>query len=192
MAGNPGRQNTIKHIHTALNAFQYIIDGTNIERNLYLTTQVCEMGVPVVMAINMMDVVRKNGDEIHPDEIAEHFGCTVFEISALKGTGVKRAVKRVIELARSNTGIPPVHHSFDDRVESVIHHISSLLPETIDPRKRRFYATKIFERDEEVLKDVPMPPGAAKPSSGVASEMTVGQRKLATTAIAAAPKVEIM
>lgn len=137
-----------------------VVDGTNIERNLYLTTQVCEMGVPVVMAINMMDVVRKNGDEIHPDEIAEHFGCTVFEISALKGTGVKRAVKRVIELARSNTGIPPVHHSFDDRVESVIHHISSLLPGTIDPRKRRFYATKIFERDEEVLKDVPMPPGA--------------------------------
>lgn len=137
-----------------------VVDGTNIERNLYLTTQVCEMGVPVVMAINMMDVVRKNGDEIHPDEIAEHFGCTVFEISALKGTGVKKAVKRAIELARSNTGIPPVHHSFDDRVESVIHHISSLLPNETDTRKRRFYATKLFERDEAVLKELAMPPGA--------------------------------
>lgn len=139
-----------------------VVDGTNIERNLYLTTQVCEMGVPVVMAINMMDVVRKNGDEIHPDEIAEHFGCTVFEISALKGTGVKKAIKRTIELARNNTGIPPIHHSFDDRVESVIHHISSLLPASIDPRKRRFYATKLFERDEAVLKEMAMPPGASE------------------------------
>lgn len=139
-----------------------VVDGTNIERNLYLTTQVCEMGVPVVMAINMMDVVRKNGDEIHPDEIAEHFGCTVFEISALKGTGVRKAVKRTIELARNNTGIPPIHHSFDDRVESVIHHISSLLPASIDPRKRRFYATKLFERDEAVLKEMAMPAGASE------------------------------
>lgn len=137
-----------------------VVDGTNIERNLYLTTQICEMGVPVVMAINMMDVVRKNGDEIHAEEIAEHFGCTVFEISALKGTGVKKAVKKVIELAKNNTGIPPIHHAFDDRVESYIHFISSLLPKDIDERKRRYYATKIFERDEEVLKTMKEPPEA--------------------------------
>lgn len=137
-----------------------VVDGTNIERNLYLTTQICEMGVPVVMAINMMDVVRKNGDEIHAEEIAEHFGCTVFEISALKGTDVKKAVKKVIELAKNNTGIPPIHHAFDDRVESYIHFISSLLPKDIDERKRRYYATKIFERDEEVLKTMKEPPEA--------------------------------
>lgn len=137
-----------------------VVDGTNIERNLYLTTQICEMGVPVVMAINMMDVVRKNGDEIHAEEIAEHFGCTVFEISALKGTGVKKAVKKVIELAKNNTGIPPIHHAFDDRVESYIHFISSLLPKDVDERKRRYYATKIFERDEEVLKTMKEPPEA--------------------------------
>lgn len=143
-----------------LDAILNVVDGTNIERNLYLTTQICEMGVPVVMAINMMDVVRKNGDEIHAEEIAEHFGCTVFEISALKGTGVKKAVKKVIELAKNNTGIPPIHHAFDDRVESYIHFISSLLPKDIDERKRRYYATKIFERDEEVLKTMKEPPEA--------------------------------
>ncbi len=127
-----------------------IVDGTNLERNLYLTTQVCEIGVPVVMAINMMDVVRKNGDEIHTHEIAEHFGCTVFEVSALKGTGIKKCAKAVIETARTNRGIPPIHHSFDDRVESVIHFISSCLPKDVDEKQRRYFATKLFERDSVV------------------------------------------
>ena len=130
-----------------------IIDGTNLERNLYLTTQLCEIGIPVIMAINMIDVVRKNGDVINLEEISEHFGCVCFEISALKGTGVKKCAKKAVELARNNKGVPPVHHSFDDRVESAIHFISALLPDGTDMLHKRYYATKIFERDKLVVED---------------------------------------
>ena len=121
-----------------------IIDGTNLERNLYLTTQLCEIGIPVIMAINMIDIVKRNGDIINLDEISEHFGCTCFEISALKGTGVKKCAKKAVELARTNKGIPPIHHSFDDRVESAIHFISALLPDGTDMLHKRYYATKIL------------------------------------------------
>ena len=130
-----------------------IIDGTNLERNLYLTTQLCEIGIPVIMAINMIDIVRKNGDVINSEEISEHFGCVCFEISALKGTGVKKCAKKAVELARNNKGVPPVHHSFDDRVESAIHFISALLPDGTDMLHKRYYATKIFERDRLVVED---------------------------------------
>lgn len=132
-----------------------IIDGTNLERNLYLTTQLCEIGIPVVMAINMIDVVKKNGDFINLEEISEHFGCVCFEISALKGTGIKKCIDKTVSMARTNTGIPPVHHSFDDRVESAIHLISAMLPEGTDMVHKRYFATKIFERDELVAKDFP-------------------------------------
>lgn len=132
-----------------------IIDGTNLERNLYLTTQLCEIGIPVVMAINMIDVVKKNGDYINLEEISEHFGCVCFEISALKGTGVKKCIDKTVAMARTNTGIPPVHHSFDDRVESAIHLISAMLPDGTDMVHKRYFATKIFERDELVAKDFP-------------------------------------
>lgn len=132
-----------------------IIDGTNLERNLYLTTQLCEIGIPVVMAINMIDVVRKNGDFINLEEISEHFGCVCFEISALKGTGIKKCIDKAVAMARTNTGIPPVHHSFDDRVEAAIHLISSMLPDGTDMVHKRYFATKIFERDELVAKDFP-------------------------------------
>ena len=132
-----------------------IIDGTNLERNLYLTTQLCEIGIPVVMAIHMIDVVKKNGDFINLEEISEHFGCVCFEISALKGTGIKKCIDKTVSMARTNTGIPPVHHSFDDRVESAIHLISAMLPEGTDMVHKRYFATKIFERDELVAKDFP-------------------------------------
>lgn len=137
------------------NAILNIIDGTNLERNLYLTTQLTEIGIPVVMAINMMDIVRKNGDIINLDEISEHFGCVCFEISALKGTGVNKCIKKTVELARSNKGIPPIHHSFDDRVESAIHFLSAMLPKEIELKNKRFYAIKVFERDELIDIDVP-------------------------------------
>lgn len=130
-----------------------IIDGTNLERNLYLTTQLCEIGIPVIMAINMIDIVRRNGDIINLEEISEHFGCVCFEISALKGTGVKRCAKKAVELARHNKGVPPVHHSFDDRVESTLHFISAMLPDGTDMLHKRYYATKIFERDSLVAAD---------------------------------------
>lgn len=132
-----------------------IIDGTNLERNLYLTTQLCEIGIPVVMAINMIDLVRKNGDVINLDEISEHFGCVCFEISALKGTGVKKCAKKAVELARTNKGVPPIHHSFDDRVESALHFISAMLPDGTDMLHKRYFATKIFERDSLVASDFP-------------------------------------
>lgn len=132
-----------------------IIDGTNLERNLYLTTQLCEIGIPVVMAINMIDIVKKNGDIINLEEISEHFGCVCFEISALKGTGVKKCAKKAVELARNNKGIPPIHHSFDDRVESAIHFISAMLPDGTDMLHKRYYATKIFERDKLVADNFP-------------------------------------
>lgn len=132
-----------------------IIDGTNLERNLYLTTQLCEIGIPVVMAINMIDVVKKNGDFINLEEISEHFGCVCFEISALKGTGIKKCIDKTVHMARTNTGIPPVHHSFDDRVEAAIHLISAMLPNDTDMVHKRYFATKIFERDELVAKDFP-------------------------------------
>ena len=132
-----------------------IIDGTNLERNLYLTTQLCEIGIPVVMAINMIDLVRKNGDIINLEEISEHFGCVCFEISALKGTGVKKCAKKAVELARTNKGIPPIHHSCDDRVESAIHFISAMLPDGTDMLHKRYYATKIFERDKLVAENFP-------------------------------------
>lgn len=135
------------------NVILNIIDGTNLERNLYLTTQLCEIGIPVVMAINMADIVEKNGDKLKLDEISEHFGCVCFEISALKGTGVGRCARKAVEIARNNTGIPPIHHSFDDRVESAIHYISSLLPSNIALRNKRYYAIKIFERDSLVAKN---------------------------------------
>lgn len=132
-----------------------IIDGTNLERNLYLTTQLCEIGIPVVMAINMMDIVKRNGDIINTDEISEHFGCICFEISALKGTGVKKCAKKAVELARNNRGVPPIHHSFDDRVESAVHFISATLPSGTDMLHKRYYATKIFERDRIVSAEFP-------------------------------------
>lgn len=132
-----------------------IIDGTNLERNLYLTTQLCEIGIPVVMAINMIDIVEKNGDKINLDEIVEHFGCVCFEISALKGTGVKKCAKKAVELGRNNKGVPPIHHSFDDKVESALHEISSRLPDGTDMLHKRYFATKIFERDNIVSKDYP-------------------------------------
>ena len=132
-----------------------IIDGTNLERNLYLTTQLCEIGIPVVMAINMIDLVKKNGDIINLEEISEHFGCVCFEISALKGTGVKKCAKKAVELARFNKGIPPIHHSFDDRVESALHFISAMLPDGTDMLHKRYYAIKIFERDKLVADHFP-------------------------------------
>lgn len=137
------------------NAILNIIDGTNLERNLYLTTQLCEIGIPVIMAINMIDIVKKNGDVINLEEISEHFGCVCFEISALKGTGIKKCAKKAVELARTNKGVPPIHHSFDDRVESAIHMISAMLPKGTDMLHKRYYATKIFERDSIVSKEFP-------------------------------------
>ena len=126
-----------------------IIDGTNLERNLYLTTQLVELGIPVVVAINMMDVVRKNGDKINTDELARNLGCKVVEISALKGTGITEAAETAIKAAESGKTVP--QHSFSGAVEHAIAHIEEAAVHDMPEDQQRWYAIKIFERDEKVL-----------------------------------------
>ena len=126
-----------------------IVDGTNIERNLYLTTQLTEIGIPVVIAINMMDIVRKNGDEIDIEALSRAIGCKVVEISALKSDGIMEAVEAAIEAAKSGKTVP--QHIFSGAVEHAIAHIEEAAVHGLPEEQQRWYAIKIFERDEKVL-----------------------------------------
>ena len=126
-----------------------IVDGTNPERNLYLTTQLMELGIPVVVAINMMDVVRKNGDRINTAELSRALGCRVVEISALKGTGIMEAAEAAIDAAKHGETIPM--HTFSDPVEHALAHIEEAAVPHLPEEQQRWYAIKIFERDEKVL-----------------------------------------
>lgn len=126
-----------------------VVDGTNLERNLYLTTQLTEIGIPVVVAINMMDIVRKNGDKIDIEELSRQLGCKVVEISALKGTGVFEAIDVAIEAARGEKTVPK--HRFSGSVEHAIAHIEEAAVHDMPIEQQRWYAIKIFERDEKVL-----------------------------------------
>ena len=126
-----------------------IIDGTNLERNLYLTTQLTELGIPVVIAINMMDVVKKNGDKINIPELSRQLGCRVVEISALKGTGITEAAEAAIAAAAGTKTVP--QHSFSGCVEHAIAHIEEAALHNLPEEQQRWYAIKIFERDEKVL-----------------------------------------
>ena len=126
-----------------------IIDGTNLERNLYLTTQLTELGIPVVIAINMMDVVRKNGDKINVDELSRQLGCKIVEISALKGDGVMDAAEAAIEAAKSTKTVPM--HTFEGSVEHALAHIEEAAVHGLPEEQQRWYAIKIFERDDKVL-----------------------------------------
>ena len=132
-----------------------IIDGTNLERNLYLTTQLTELGIPVVIAINMMDVVRKNGDQINTKELSRELGCPVVEISALKGTGVMEAAEAAVEAAKNGKTIPM--HTFSGPVEHTIAHIEEAAVHTMPEEQQRWYAIKIFERDDKVLEKLSIP-----------------------------------
>jgi ferrous iron transport protein B len=129
-----------------------IIDGTNLERNLYLTTQLTELGIPVVMAINMMDVVKKNGDHIDTKELGRQLGCKVVEISALKGSGVMEAAEAAINAAQNTKTIP--QHSFSGCVEHAIAHIEEAAVHNLPEEQQRYFAIKIFERDEKVLEQM--------------------------------------
>lgn len=133
-----------------------IIDGTNLERNLYLTTQLIELGIPVVAAINMMDIVRKNGDIINTEQLAKELGCSVVEISALKETGITEAAEKAVEAAKRNTPVTP-KHSFCGCVEHAIAHIEEAILHDIPEEEQRWYAIKIFERDEKVLEMLKLP-----------------------------------
>lgn len=129
-----------------------IIDGTNLERNLYLTTQLTELGIPVVVAVNMMDIVRKNGDKINIGELSRQLGCKVVEISALKGDGIMAAAEAAIAAAKGTKTIP--RHSFSGAVEHAIAHIEEAALHSMPAEKQRWYAIKIFERDEKVLEQL--------------------------------------
>ena len=126
-----------------------IIDGTNLERNLYLTTQLTELGIPVVVAINMMDIVKKNGDKIDTAELSHQLGCKIVEISALKGTGVMEAAEAAIDAAKNAKTVP--QHTFSGCVEHAIAHIEEAAVHNLPEEQQRWYAIKIFERDDKVL-----------------------------------------
>ena len=132
-----------------------IIDGTNLERNLYLTTQLTEIGIPVVIAVNMMDLVKKNGDKLNIDELSSQFGCKVVEISALKGTGVMEAAEAAVEAANSGKTVPL--HTFSGPVEHALAHIEEAVVHDMPEEQQRWYAIKIFERDDKVLEKLQIP-----------------------------------
>ena len=142
-------------IGTRPDAILNIIDGTNLERNLYLTTQLTELGIPVVLAVNMMDVVRKNGDKIDVAELSRQLGCPVVEISALKGDGVKEAAETAIKAAKGGKTIPM--HKFSGPVEHAIAHIEEAAVHTMPEEQQRWYAVKVFERDDKVLESLNIP-----------------------------------
>ena len=142
-------------IGTRPDAILNIIDGTNLERNLYLTTQLTELGIPVVLAVNMMDVVRKNGDKIDVAELSRQLGCPVVEISALKGDGVKEAAETAIKAAKGGKTIPM--HKFSGPVEHAIAHIEEAAVHTLPEEQQRWYAVKVFERDDKVLESLNIP-----------------------------------
>ena len=133
-----------------------IIDGTNLERNLYLTTQVVELGIPVVVAVNMMDVVKKNGDKINIQELSRQLACPVFEISALKGTGIKEVANAAVEAASREPSEP--QHKFSGVVEHALAHIEEATLHTMPKNQQRWYAIKIFEGDDKVLEQIKIDP----------------------------------
>ena len=142
-------------IGTRPDAILNIIDGTNLERNLYLTTQLTELGIPVVLSVNMMDVVRKNGDKIDVAELSRQLGCPVVEVSALKGDGVKEAAETAIKAAKSGKTIPM--HKFSGPVEHAIAHIEEAAVHTMPEEQQHWYAIKVFERDDKVLESLNIP-----------------------------------
>ncbi len=140
----------------APNAILNIVDGTNLERNLYLTTQLIELGFPVVIAINMMDVVRKNGDLINTEKLSAALGCPIVEISALKGDGVLEAAELAIEAAKAGRGVPK--HNFSGNVEHALAHIEEAAVHDMPEEMQRWYAIKIFERDAKVIEQLGLAP----------------------------------
>ena len=147
-----------------------IIDGTNLERNLYLSTQLMELGIPVVMAVNMMDLVRKNGDQIMTEKLAKKLGCAVVEISALKGEGVKRAADMAVQLAHARKVNPPVHN-FDERVEEVLDSIEDKLGNSVPPEQKRFFAVKLLEKDDKIAAQLSNVPDVSAEITKIEREM---------------------
>nr|WP_288548214.1 ferrous iron transport protein B [uncultured Blautia sp.] len=130
-----------------------IVDGTNIERNLYLTTQILELGIPVIMAVNMMDIVEKNGDTIHIDKLKKKLGCEVVTISALKGTGITEAANKAVSIAQSRRKVTPVHE-FCDKAEEIIGAVENKLTGVVPEEQKRFFAIKLLERDDKIIEQM--------------------------------------
>ena len=147
-----------------------IIDGTNLERNLYLSTQLMELGIPVVMAVNMMDLVRKNGDQINIKKLAEKLGCQVVEISALKGDGIDKAAQMAVDLAKSGKKTPAVHN-FSDSVESVLDQIEDKLDASVPAEQRRYFAIKLLERDSKITDQLSKVPDVTEEINAIEKEM---------------------
>ncbi len=126
-----------------------IIDGTNIERNLYLSTQIMELGIPVVMAVNMIDILEKNGDQIHIDKLSRELGCEAVEISALKGSGIEKAAEKAVALAQKKTVSAPVH-KFHEEVEKAIHAVEDKINSAVEQSQKRFFAIKLLEKDDKI------------------------------------------
>ena len=142
-------------IHEKPDVIINIVDGTNLERNLYLSTQLMELGIPLIMAVNMMDAVAKRGDIIDTARLGERLGCEVVEICALKGTGVRKAAEKALSMAGKKTAVRPF---FCDKVEEAVCQAGELLPEDIPSHQRRFFAIKLLERDgklAELMRFVP-------------------------------------
>ncbi len=150
-----------------------IVDGTNLERNLYLTTQLTELGIPVVVAINMMDVVQKNGDTIRIDELSRTLGCKVVEISALKNKGITEAAAAAVEAAQQGKTVPM--HTFSGAVEHAIAHIEEAAVHEMPAEQQRWYAIKIFERDEKVLEQLSLDPAVL---SHIEQDIQAAEREL--------------
>ena len=142
-----------------------IIDGTNLERNLYLTTQLTELGIPVLIAVNMMDIVRKNGDQINIKRLAEETGCKVVEISALKSEGIVEAANEAVKLAGTKKAAPK--HSFDAKVERALEDIESIALQSVDESQKRWFAIKLFENDEKVAEKLNLSSGVLKEISEI-------------------------
>ena len=126
-----------------------IVDGTNLERNLYLSTQIMELGIPVIMAVNMVDILEKTGEKVHIDKLSQKLGCEVVEISALKGTGITKAAEKAVALAQQKGVVTPVHE-FSKEVEDVIHEVEAKLGSSVDEAQKRFFAIKLLERDDKI------------------------------------------
>ena len=129
-----------------------IVDGTNIERNLYLSTQLMELGIPVIMAVNMMDLVKKSGDQIHIDKLSKKLGCEVVEISALKGTGITAAAEKAIEAAKQKAAAPV--HEFSKEAEDIIRKAEEKLGSDIPEEQKRFFAIKLLEKDDKIAEQM--------------------------------------
>ncbi len=158
-----------------------IVDGTNIERNLYLSTQLLELGIPVVMAVNMVDVLEKDGSKIHVKKLSEKLGCPVVEISALKGTGIDDAVKRAVTAASEKRAAQPVH-KFDAAIENAIETVSEKLGSKVPEEQKRFFSIKLLERDDKISGQLPKIPDVAEEAAMLEKEYDDDTESIITNA----------